>query len=128
MIMRVASISEEQFSKCKKYKLWGSERPTIMKWTEGELILFKTKDRIMGLAEVIGKPFEDNLLIWEGGLYPYRVPIVIIKEYNSFIGDKLYQDFKDIMIKEYGSYYGWVILNKHPLKESIVNMISKYNT
>ena len=125
MIMRVASIDLRQYSSCLEYGLWGEEKSGIKKWAVGDFLLFKVKNEIKSIVRISGSFFEDNLLIWDNGFYKYRIPFQMVKKFDNKKGKLLLAEFTEMMISEYGKKYGWVILNKIPIKKEIAEYILK---
>lgn len=123
MIIRIASIQADQYNVCKEYGLWGDERNSVGKWDIGDLLLFKVGEELVSIAEISGSSFQDDLIIWNNGFYPHRIPIKIIKEFSENSRTQYFEELRNLLLMEYGKKYGWVILNKHPLKDSIVHMV-----
>ena len=126
MAMRVASIKKDQYDKCCEYGLWGDERSSVKRWNIDDLLVFKVENKIKSIAKVTGLAFEDDLLIWDNGFYPNRIPIVILKEFDDEKAVEIYEVFRKSMLEIYGEKYGWVILNKHPLIDTIEDKLSSY--
>ncbi|QHA01056.1 MULTISPECIES: hypothetical protein [Dehalobacter] len=126
MIMRVASIDDKQYELCLEYGLWGDEKSSIKRWNSGDLLLFKVNNEVKSIVRITGSCFEDDLLIWDNGYYRYRIPFQMIKEFDKEKRKLLSEEFKEKMITEYGKKYGWVILNKQPIKSEIAEYIFNY--
>ena len=119
MVMRIASVDKDQYDKCKELGLWGDENFSINSWKVGDLLVFKGKNTIRGIAKVVGKAFKDDLIIWDNGFYPNRIKIEIVKEFNSEEGKEAFELYRDSMIAVYGNKYGWVVLNKLAIDSEI---------
>ena len=126
MAMRVASIKKDQYDKCVEFGLWGDERSSVKRWDVEDLLVFKVENKIKSIAKVTGLAFEDDLLIWDNGFYPNRIPIIILKEFDDEKAVEIYEVFRKSMLEIYGEKYGWVILNKHPLIDKIEDKLASY--
>lgn len=122
MTMRIASISKEQYDICMEYGLWGDERGLLRKWSIGDYLLFKVGNEILSIVKISGEAYEDDLLIWSNGYYPHRIKFEVVKEFTGR-EESVFIKFKEMMLKEYGTCYGWVIQNKTPLKDDIANIL-----
>ena len=123
MRLRVASVKNEQFETCLLYKVWGSNKSNIRDWKIDDYLVFKVGNEYKALVQITGELYEDDLLIWDNGFYPYRLPFKIIKM-SSDKKKVLHEGaIKNSFLEKYGIKYGWTILNKVVLDIEVANQI-----
>lgn len=84
--------SRENWEIIRKQNVWGvsdRHRKTLMQVKEGDKLVFyvkqevrgkeKTPSMIVGIYEVISKPYHDETPIFKGGTYPWRIKIKPVK-------------------------------------------------
>lgn len=123
MKARIAKVDEQQFSNCVKHKLWGANHTFIDKWDIGELLIFSIDRKIAAIAEITGKSYMDDTVIWDNGLFWNRIPLefrhILAPEDRIPMSDSI----KEMLIKDWGPKYGWGILNKTPLNQDTTDYI-----
>ena len=121
--VRIVKVDEYQFLLCVKHGLWGGTFNRYGKFGINDLIIFKVGKQVAGAAVVTGKSFEDDTMIWDTGLYPFRLPVkfthIIDPDSRDSISDKVNQGLLDT----YGYIYGWVIQSQVPLDPALAEII-----
>ena len=126
MLLRLTKIDEFQFLTCLQHELWGSNKPRFKDWKVGDFIAFIVDKSIAGLAEVSGKPFLSDEILWENDLYPNRIPInfvhAMLRDHRPAVLGKI----RDAITSEAGTQYGWVIMRQHPIVGNAAKTIIDY--
>lgn len=123
MATRIASVNYLTFLQCYQNKLWGANNVYISKWSIGDHLVFKIKDNVVAISEIIGEAYMDNKVIWDNGLFWNRIPLNFIKVFKLSDAISFEELLKPHFLELWGKKYGWVILNKHPLPDEIVTKI-----
>ena len=123
MNVRMASVDEYQFLRCLKYGVWGSNQRRIDKWNIGDMLIFSIDKKITALAEVTGAIYETDELLWDNGIYMYRLPlkfkvVLSVEDRIPVVGD-----IKDYLVLSWGFNYGTGIVNKRLLNEEAAKFI-----
>lgn len=125
MAIRIASVDKSTFFTCIKHNLWGANNGSVDKWNIGDTLIFKVNNSLKAVARIVDKPYVDDTPIWENGLFWNRVPL----EFDNILNDEnsitFSGEIRDMFLREWGINYGWVILNKYPLKDDIAGSILK---
>ncbi len=110
MSLRLTKVNEFQFLTCLKHEVWGSNQQRFGKWGIGERLAFLVGTNLAALAEISGEAYMDDEIIWDNGLFPYRIPIafshVMLEEHRPSIRGAIQESFlskKDHWIN-YGSF------------------------
>lgn len=128
MKVRVASVDEYQFLTCLKYGLWGANTRRSVNWEPGDMLIFSVNKKITALAQVIGEPFTSSDIIWDDGLYPYRVKLSFVHVLSENCRIPVDGEVKALLINSWGTNYGIGILNKTPLsKDAAKDLIGLIN-
>jgi hypothetical protein len=96
--------------------LWASKQNKFSKWKLGEWLGILVKKELGVLAKVTGPAYHSNDILWEDDLYPYRIPIKIIKYYEP--GSRLNcisefeRQFEDAFVS-----IGFQIMTQNPFPE-----------
>lgn len=128
MSLRFTSVDEFQFLTCVKHGLWGSKTSRFKKWEPSDHLAIIVEKKIAGLAQVNGKPFYSKEIVWDNGVFPYRIPMRFIHVMHSENRPPLLGEIRDILISIWGPKYGFGILNQQPiphdLSEKILEIIN----
>lgn len=123
MIVRMGKTSKKGLANCVKYGLWGSGY-SLNKWHVGDMLILYVDKKLAALAKVAGEAFVDDTPLWEHGLFRFRIPVKFSYVLNGDDMIPFDPEVTNILIKEWGVYYGWGILAKRPLsKESSEKLI-----
>ena len=128
--LRITKVDEYQFLSCLKHSLWGSKSARFKNWQKGDYLVFIVNKSLSGYAQVSGDPFTSREIVWDDGLFPYRIPIKF--KYILTKSDRIpvLGEIRDILVLEWGNTYGWGILNQKLISdapaEKIINTISSY--
>jgi hypothetical protein len=122
-VVRVASVDEVHFLTSLKYDVWGSSTARFKNWQVGDYLLFVVDKAIAGVAEVSGEPFVSQEVLWEGGLYPYRVPLKFVHVMRPEIRPPIYGDVWEAFTSAWGTRYGWGMATQTPLPESAAEIV-----
>jgi len=123
MKIRLVKIDELQFLTCIKHGLWGSKSARFKGWEKGDGLVFIVGKALAALSEVVGDPFSSKDVVWDNGLFPYRIPIafrhVLEEDDRVPILGKVRQTLTD----SWGPRYGWGILDQQPLSGEAADII-----
>lgn len=125
MNIRVVKVDEYQFLTCLKSGLWAANKNILRKWNVGDQIIFYVDRKIAAISDISGDSFESDDIIWDVGLFPYRIPITFTKIALPQNRLDFYSDnkLKDIFVESWGEKYGWGINCQYPLKECAANKL-----
>jgi hypothetical protein len=108
--------------------LWGSKASRFKDWQEGDYLVFIVNKELAGFATVAGKPFRSTEIVWDNGVFPYRVPIKFVHVLRRDQRVPILGEVRDTLTSTWGPRYGWGILTQHILEstqaEILVNAIS----
>ncbi|MGE5417506.1 MAG: hypothetical protein ACM3UZ_12285 [Acidobacteriota bacterium] len=123
MRLRITVLGNDQFMPCVEKKVWGSKTNRFKSWQEGDYLLFIIRDAGVALARVSGPTFISEDLIWDKGIYPFRVPIEfeILPDLNN--GKKQEKIVREKLTQAYGNYYSWVLFTQSLILENASNDI-----
>jgi hypothetical protein len=128
MRLRLTKVDEYQFLTCFKHSLWGSKVSRFKDWQEGDCLAFIVNKGLAGYAVVSGKPFHDTKVIWDNGLFPYRISIKFMHVLAREQRPPILGEVRDILTSAWGTKYGWGILTQQTLEgnkaETIVRAIT----
>jgi hypothetical protein len=110
MRLRLTSIDEYQFLTCLKHSLWGSKSARFKDWQIGDYLAFIVNKALAGLAEVAGDPFMSKEIVWDNGLFTYRIPIKFVNVMAREQRVPLLGEVRDAIISSFGTRYGLGIL------------------
>lgn len=115
MNLRIASIDNEQFTICVEKELWGSNYSGLTKWQPGDKLLFFVDKEVAGLAEISGEYFASDEVVWENGVFPYRIPLrfIYVLPANKRVPTR--NIIKEKLMECWGHNWGWGIQAKHPV-------------
>lgn len=116
MRLRLTKIDEYQFLTCLKHSLWGSKASRFGDWQKGDYLAFIVNKALAGLAIVDGKPFRSNEVIWDNGLFPYRIAIKFVHILKKDQRVPILGSVRDVLTSAWGTRYGWGILNQQILE------------
>ena len=125
MRLRLTKISEYQFLLCLKHSLWGSKSARFKDWKNGDYLAFIVNKALTALAEVSGKPFKSYQEVWDKDVYPHRIPINFIHVLDTEQRIPILGEVRDILTSEWGTRYGWGILNQQILLNESAEKIFK---
>lgn len=126
MSTRIAKLDEYQFLLCIKYGLWGSRKNTLSNWKAGDFLILKAGDYFAALAIVEGESFENDEMVWDNDLFPFRIKLKFIHLISESERPVISEKFKKIMLDYLGPHYGWTIVSRVPIREDIAGkMISE---
>lgn len=127
MRLRFTKVDEFQFLTCVKNEVWGSKSKRFSGWQKGDLLAIIVDKQIAGLAEISGKTYKSDKVVWLNGLFPYRIPLKFKYLFTREHRPQILGSIRDALINAWSTRYGWGILNQHILDEknaeTIVNEI-----
>ena len=127
MRLRLTKVDEFQFLTCVKNGVWGSNSARFVDWQIGDLLAIIVDKQIAGLSEVSGAPFKSEKIVWDNGLFPFRVPIKFTYLFDKQHRPQILGNIRDALINAWSTRYGWGILNQYLLDEihakTVVNEI-----
>jgi hypothetical protein len=116
MRLRITKIDEYQFLTCFEHGLWGSKSARFKTWKIGDRLAFKVDKGLAGLAEVTSKPFESREKVWDNGLFPHRIRVKFTHVLRPKDRLPILGEVRDALTQEWGTRYGWAILNQQLLE------------
>lgn len=127
--VRIVKVPDASLRVAIQEGAWGAHTALFKKWHVGDYILFLTSEGLAAVARVAGAPFESDLMIWEGAVYPHRIPIafetILSPEARMEAGKKV----REILLNELGSGYGMRILRQSALpREAAEPLLRVINT
>jgi len=132
MRLRLTKVDEFQFLTCVKHGVWGSHSARFSDWQIGDLLAIIVDKQIAGLSEVSGAPFKSEKVVWDNGLFPFRIPIKFNYLFDKQHRPHLLGNIRDALISAWTTRYGWGILNQYLLDEIhakiVVNEITSRET
>jgi hypothetical protein len=114
--MRLTKIDEYQLLLCIKHAIWGSKSSRFSDWYEGDKFAIIVDKSLAALAEVAGPPFESQDKVWDNGVFPYRVPLRFLHVLAPKHRPPILGDVRDALMKQWGTKYGFRILNQEVLE------------
>jgi hypothetical protein len=128
MRLRLTKVDEYQFLTCFKHSLWGSKVSRFKDWREGDYLAVIVNKGLAGYAVVAGKAFHDTRVIWDNGLFPYRIPIRFVHVIARDQRPPILGEVRDALTSAWGTKYGWGILTQQILEgnraETVVSAIT----
>ena len=112
MRLRITKVDEYQFLTCLKNSLWGSKSARFKDWQEGDYLAFIVNKELAGFATISGKPFYSSEVVWDNGLFPYRIPIKFGHLLKKEQRVPILGEVRDVLTSAWGPSYGWGILNQ----------------
>lgn len=119
MRVRIVTLAEKHLLQCIHHGVWGSTLPRFKNWKKGDLLVFSVNRKLAALAEVAGKSFESEELVWDNGVFPHRIPIRFSQVLSSDSRIQLAGDVRDVLVSAWGPKYGWGILAQQPLEGTL---------
>jgi len=98
--------------------LWGSKSSRFKDWQEGDSLAFIVNKSLAALATVAGKPFHSTEVIWDNGLFPYRIPIKFVHVLRKDKRVPILGKVRETLTSAWGPKYGWGILNQQVLEDT----------
>jgi len=123
--VRLTKIDEYQFLTCLKHSLWGSKASRFKDWQGGDYLAFIVNKSLAALATVVGKPFHSTTIIWDNGLFPYRIPIKFVHALQKDQRVPILGDVRETLTSTWGPKYGWGILTQQILENKPAETIFK---
>lgn len=122
--MQLVSLSSwEKFKPCRDNNFFASNKNMFKKWENGEILIFLIDREGVIISRINGKVFFSDMIYWKNDLYPWRIPIEIIKEIHGTLGKRLNNKIRQLLIELYGKHYGVLIQNNKSLPKKIRNKI-----
>lgn len=118
MRLRLTKVDEYQFLTCLKCSLWGSRSSRFRDWQEGDYLAFIVDKGLTALAIVAGKPFHSTEIVWDNGLFPYRIPLKFVHVLQKDQRVPILGEVRDTLTSAWGPRYGWGILNQQLLENT----------
>ncbi|MEM3726111.1 MAG: hypothetical protein QXY74_05195 [Candidatus Bathyarchaeia archaeon] len=118
--LRLCKIDEHGFLVCIKYGVWGSRKNRFIKWKAGDHLAFVVEKSLAGLAEVSGKPFYSEKVIWRNGVFPFRIPLKFKHVLSKEDRVPLDGEVTGILTSAWGKRYSWgfAVLKTLPEKDA----------
>jgi len=123
MKIRLVKIDELQFLTCFKHGLWGSKSARFKEWEKGDGLVFIVGKVLAAFAEVAGDPFSSKDIVWDNGLFPYRIPIAFDHVLEEDDRVPILGKVRQILTDSWGPRYGWGILDQQPLSGEAADVI-----
>lgn len=123
MRLRFTSISEYQLLVCLKNSLWGSKSSRFDNWLIGDILVMFVNKQVAAIVKISDKPFRSEEIVWDNGLYPYRIRIELISFFNKESREEMSKSIIEIVRKEWGKMYGWAILNQQVMETANADSI-----
>ena len=127
--LRITKVDEYQFLTCLKTALWGSKSARFRDWQENDYLVFIVDKAVAGFAVVSGKPFHSTDMIWDNGLFPYRIPIKFTHILTKDNRVPILGDVREVLTSTWGPNYGWGILTQNIIEgkqaETLIKTISE---
>ena len=125
MRLRLTKVDEFQFLTCVKNEVWGSNSARFSDWQIGDLLAIIVDKQIAGVAEVSGIPFRSEKIVWDNGLFSFRIPIKFNHLFDKQHRPQILGNIRDALINAWTTRYGWGILNQYLLDEKNAEIIVK---
>lgn len=123
MRLRLTKIDEYQFLICLKHALWGSKSSRFSDWYQGDKFAIIVDKSLAALAEVAGPSFESQDKVWDNGVFPYRIPLRFIYVLAPKDRPPILGDIRDALMKQWGTKYGFRILNQEVLESPASDVV-----
>lgn len=125
MRLRLTKVDEFQFLTCVKNEVWGSNSARFSDWQIGDLLAIIVDKQIAGIAEVSGVPFRSEKIVWDNGIFSFRIPIKFNHLFDKQHRPQILGNIRDALINAWTTRYGWGILNQYLLDEINAEIIVK---
>ena len=125
MRLRITKVDEYQFLTCLKYSLWGSKAARFKEWHEGDYLVFIVNKGLAGFAAVAGKSFYSTDIVWDNGLFPYRIPIKFMHVIKKDQRPPVLGEIRDILTTAWGPRYGWGIITQSIIEDNQAETLIK---
>lgn len=125
MRLRLTKVDEFQFLTCVKNEVWGSNSARFSDWQIGDLLAIIVDKQIAGIAEVSGVPFKSEKIVWDNGMFSFRIPIKFNYLFDKQHRPQILGNIRDALINAWTTRYGWGILNQYLLDEINAEIIVK---
>lgn len=122
--VRLAKTNEMNFMNCVKFGLWASNVPRMKRWQPGEMLVFVIEKAIAGIGVVCGRPFRDFEKVWDGAVYPCRIPVRFITVYLPE-NRRSFEPVRNVFMKTVGKNYGTKVVNQTPLSPEVIRAIEE---
>ena len=123
--LRLTKVDEYQFLTCLKNSLWGSKASRFRDWQEGDYLAFIVNKGLAGFAIVAGKPFRSTEIVWDNGIFPYRIPIKFVHVLRKDQRVPILGEIRDTLTSAWGTKYGWGILTQRILEDNQAETLVK---
>jgi hypothetical protein len=121
--VRLAKATAPQLLICLEYGVWGATRNRLQKWTVGSQLVIIGSTDLIALADVCGEPFISEDLIFNGGFYPFRIPVSFKRVIGPEQTPAVVADIRKILADRYGKKSGWPILGQVALPDEIGRLV-----
>jgi len=125
MRLRLTKVDEFQFLTCVKNEVWGSNSARFSDWQIGDLLAIIVDKQIAGIGEVSGVPFKSEKIVWDNGIFSFRIPIKFNYLFDKQHRPQILGNIRDALINAWTTRYGWGILNQYLLDEINAEIIVK---
>ena len=124
--MRIASVPSWKIADVVVASgVWGANRSRFGKWGLGEtLVLLVGKEGVL-VANVSGKLFTSDQMIWKDDLYEYRIPVRVEKVLRDAPGAAANQAIRKALAAGLGGFYGAYIMSQSKLPEEVELLVKK---
>jgi hypothetical protein len=128
MSVYLQSTTEENLYLCIINGLWGSNTNRLSHWAPSDRMIVYVERELAALFTITGSQFQDEMPIWPGDAYPYRVNIQLEKIIHP---DDRYSisnlDTREALFEHHTSAYGVVlVLGAKPLDEEPAELLLRY--
>jgi len=123
--LRLTKVDEYQFLTCLKHSLWGSKSSRFKDWHEGDYLAFIVNKGLAAFATVAGKPFHSTEVVWDNGLFPYRIPLRFVHVLQRDQRVPILGEVRGTLTTAWGPRYGWGILTQRVLENARAETLVK---
>ncbi len=125
MNVRIIKVCEENLQVALEHATWAAKRNRMKKWEKGDYLVFVTGSDVKATAQVTGKPYTSDEILWPDDLYPNRIPIKILNKKPKVPAQYYDTHLKPLLREEWGNHFGWQILTQQPMVGSMAEKIWK---
>ena len=117
--------TEENLYLCILDGVWGSKTSKIARWEPGDHLIVYVGRALAALFTITGEPYYEELPIWPGDMYPYRVPIQLEKVIHPANRYSLNnKDVRQALVKHHTRAYGIaLVLGGQPVDDETARVL-----
>lgn len=124
--MKVTSLKNwDIYIPCKKNGFFASSKNVFKNWPVGELLVILINRDAVSVSKIKDREFYSLDMYWENDIFPWRIPMEIMKEYTSISGEKINESIRDILKNFYGLNYGRILQSKQSIPKKVEDKIKQ---